>query len=185
MDDIENPYQSPSSDEPDSAAKSSDWDEGDDPRTIGKARHVPTVAMLMMVHGVLLILAAFGLIGVMIFVTPQIGEQIEKQQEMQQRQNPNAPQLSKDGMTTLLYGVYGGMSVVLFIIGALGIYAGLRNHGYNNRILGVVSLVLNMGSILFCYCLPLSLGLLIFGLIIYLSPEAERAFRWKSENATA
>jgi hypothetical protein len=42
-------------------------------------------------------------------------------------------------------------------------------------------MVLNMGSILFCWCLPFSIGLLIFGMIVYLSPEADRAFRWQTD----
>lgn len=179
MDDFENPYLPPSSDEPASAAIPSEWDEDVDPRTIGKAKYVPRVAILMIAHGVLMFMAALGLIGMMLFV-PQIGQQIENQQEMQRQQNPNVPELSKEGMTTLLYATYGIMSAFLFLIGVLNFVAGVRNYGYRNRVLGIISLVLNMGSILFCWCLPLSAGLLIFGMIVYLSPEADRAFRWRS-----
>lgn len=180
MDDNDNPYRSPSTNEPASAEIPSDVDENVDPRKIGKARYVPVIAIMMIVHGVLMLLAGCGLIAVTVFMTPQIGQQIANQQEMQRRQNPNAPQIPQEGMTNLLYGVYGTMSAVLFAIGVLGIYAGVRNYGYHNRVLGIITLVLNMGSILFCWCLPLSVGLLIFGMIIYLSPEADRAFQWRA-----
>ena len=181
MDDFDNPYLPPSSDEPDHAAIDPDMDDDVDPRTIGKARYVPWVAILMIVHGVLMLVAALGLIGMIVFFVPQLSEQVEKQQQMQRQQNPNAPQFTKEGMAAILYATYGAMSAFLFVIGALGIYAGIRNYGYQNRILGIITMVLNMGSILFCWCLPFSIGLLIFGMIVYLSPEADRAFRWQTD----
>lgn len=182
MDDFDNPDQSPGSDEPTPVEISFDDDANVDPRTIGKAKYVPWVAILLGVHGVLMFLAGFGVIGVMIFVAPQMEMQIEKQQEQQRQQNPNAPQMGKEALTTMLYTMYGAMSAVLFLIGIVNIYAGFRNFGYHNRTLGIVSMVLNMGSILFCWRLPLSVGLLIFGMIIYLSPEAVQAFEWRSKS---
>jgi hypothetical protein len=52
VDNFENPYQSPSSEEPAPHAIPSDSDENVDPRKIGMAKYVPTVAVLMIVHGV-------------------------------------------------------------------------------------------------------------------------------------
>jgi MFS family permease len=156
-------------------------EENIDPRMIGKARQVPTVAILMIVHGVLMFLAGCGLIALAAFV-PQITQQIEEQQKIQRQQNPNAPQISKESLQTLLTVVYSGFSVVLFVIGTINVIAGILNYGYRYRVFGIISMVLSMGSILFCWCLPLSIGLLVFGMIVYLSPEAERAFRWQSVN---
>jgi hypothetical protein len=181
VNDFENPDQSPSSEKPASDAIPSDSDENVDPRKIGMAKYVPAVAVLMIVHGVLMFVAGFIVIGVMVFV-PQIVHQNENQQQLQRQQNPNAPQITKEGMTALLYVTYGAVSAFLFLIGVLDIYAGARNYGYRNRVLGVISIVANMGSILFFVCLPLSIGLLIFGMIIYLSPETDRAFRWRSSH---
>ncbi len=181
MDDFENPYLPPSSDDTTPAAIPPDVDDDVDPRTIGKAKYVPWVAVSMIVHGGLMLIAAIGFIVMIVFLVPQMTEQIEKQQQMQRQENPNAPQFPKEGMTALLYGTYGAMSAFLFVIGILGIYAGIRNYGYQNRILGIITMILNMGSIFFCWCLPFSIGLLIFGLIVYLSPEADRAFRWQTD----
>jgi hypothetical protein len=178
VDDVNNPYRSPGADEPDASVP----EEGVDPRTIGKARYVPTVAILMIAHGVLMFVAACGLIGMTVFMTPQIAQQIEDQQKMQRAQNPNAPVFTKDGWQTMLTAIYGGMAAVLCIIGVVNLFAGIQNYRYHYRILGVISLVINMGAILFCWCLPFSLGLLIFGMIIYLSPEADRAFQWQSSH---
>lgn len=183
MDDSDNPFRSPDSDHPAPAETNPfDFDETIDPRTIGKAKYVPTIAILMIVHGVLLFAAGLALISMIFFVTPQIGQQIERQQDLDRQQNPNAPRLAKEEMVMMLNAVYGGFSAVLFCLGSLNCYAGIRNYRYRNRILGIFSLIFSLGSILFCWCLPLSIGLLIFGLIIYLSPEADRAFRWQSEN---
>jgi hypothetical protein len=185
VDDFENPYLPPSSDDTAPDANPADIDDDVDPRTIGKARYVPWVAVSMIIHGVLMLVAALGLIGMIVFFVPQFSEQIEQQQKLQRQQNPNAPQLPQNSMTTILYITYGAMSAFLFVIGLLGIYAGIRNYGYQNRILGIITMVLNMGSILFCWCLPFSIGLLIFGMIIYLSPEADRAFRWQTDRSNA
>lgn len=179
MDDVDNPYLAPRSRELASGAFPSDSDDID-PRKIGKAGYVPTVAILLIVHGVLMLAAGLGLVAMMLMITPQIGQQIEEQQRMQRQQNPNAPQFTKEGMTTMLYAVYGGMSASLFLIAGLDLLAGVRNYGYRNRVLGVIALVLNMGSVSFCWCLPLSIGLMVFGMIIYLSPEADRAFQWRA-----
>ena len=81
----------------------------------------------------------------------------------------------------MMYGLYGGMGLGLLVVGVIGLVAGFLNYGYRGRIFGIISLILNLGSILFCWCLPLSIGLLIFGLIVYLSPEAERAFQWRAD----
>lgn len=124
--------------------------------------------------------ASLVVIGVMIFLLPQLSKQIEEQQRIQRQQNPKAPQIGDEAMTMILSAVYGGVAAVLFLIGGLNIFAGVRNFSYHNRILGIISMVLNMVSILFCWCLPLSVGLLIFGMVIYLSPEADRAFQWQS-----
>lgn len=184
MDDTDNPFLPPESDETTSDAADFDWDDDVDPRKVGKARHVPTIAILLIVHGVLMYVAAGGLIAMIFFMVPQMQQQFERQVEMQRQQNPNAPQVGAETMTTLVTAVYGAMSAGLAIIGTLNIFAGIRNYGYRNRTLGIVSLVLNVGSIFFCWCLPLSIGLLIYGLIIYLSPEADRAFRWRSNSSS-
>lgn len=178
MDDVNNPYRPPSADEPDGSVE----EENADPRTVGKARYVPTVAILTIVHGVFMFIAACCLIGMVAFITPQIAEQIENQQKMQRQQDPNAPVFTKDGWQTMLTAIYGGMAAALCIIGIVNLFAGIQNYRYRYRTLGIISLVINMGSILFCWCLPLTIGLLIFGMIIYLSPEADRAFRWASSN---
>ena len=182
VDDFDNPYQSPGNDEPAPLEILPDEESTFDPRTIGKAKYVPWVAILLIAHGTLMFLVAIALIGIIAFVVPNITQQIEKQQEAQRQQNPNAPQLTKEGMATMLYGMYGAVAAIVSVIGIIDIYAGIRNYGYHNRTLGIITLVLNMGAILTCWCAPLSIALMIFGLIIYLSPDTDQAFRWRAKS---
>ncbi len=182
MDDFDNPYQSPANDDPAPLEILSDEEATFDPRTIGKAKYVPWVAILLLIHGALMFLAAIALIVVITIMVPNITQQIEKQQEAQRQQNPNGPQLTKEGTATMLYAMYGSVAAIVSVIGIIDIYAGIRNYGYHNRTLGIITLVLNMGSILTCWCAPLSIALMIFGMIIYLSPESDRAFRWHSKS---
>ncbi|TXI10151.1 MAG: hypothetical protein E6Q76_04520 [Rhizobium sp.] len=182
MDDTDNPYLPPDSDETGSNEDAFDWDPDTDPRTVGKARQVRTVAIMMIIHGVLMFLAAAGLVTMIFFLVPQMREQFDRQAQMQRQANPNAPQIAPETMTTMITALYGGMAAALASIGFLGIFAGIRNYSFRNRTLGIVTLVLNIGSIMFCWCVPLSIALLVYGMIIYLSPEADRAFRWTAES---
>jgi hypothetical protein len=151
---------------------------GRDPRQYGKARQVRVVAVLMIVHGVLLCIGALCLFGLAWFV----GDKLADAFAQQQARNPQPQQqLDPAIMTSIVQGMYGVFGVVVLIAGLLGIFAGIRNYSYRNRTLGIVALIGGMVSIMTCYCLPLSGGLLIYGLIIYLSRDAEVAFRWQED----
>jgi hypothetical protein len=65
---------------------------------------------------------------------------------------------------------------LVFLCGILHIIAGYRNLKYRGRIFSIVTWILGLGACLTCYCLPTSIGLLVYGLIIYLNPATARAF---------
>jgi hypothetical protein len=65
---------------------------------------------------------------------------------------------------------------LLAAVGALKITAGLRNYRYRGERLGLAALASCVASALVCYCAPLALGLLGYGLYVYTRPEVERAF---------
>jgi hypothetical protein len=77
--------------------------------------------------------------------------------------------------------IYGGLGVVIGIIGLLNIIAGYRNFKFKGRVLGIVSLVAGLGTIFTCYCAPTSLALTIYGLIVYLNAPVAAAFRMGEE----
>ena len=65
---------------------------------------------------------------------------------------------------------------VLLAVGGLKVYAGTRNYRYRGRLLGLVALASCVLSLANCLTAPLAVPLLIFGLVVYRHPDAERAF---------
>ena len=76
----------------------------------------------------------------------------------------------------IMGGVYLGIGVMLLALSALHMFAGYRNLIYRGRTLGIVALASCVLLLPTCYCSVTSLGLMIYGLIIYLQPDVGRAF---------
>jgi hypothetical protein len=150
-----------------------------DPRQIGLARQVPIVAVLMIVNGVLLSIAGIGLLG----FTLLFGNKFVDEFQQQQQANPNGPRLNPESLQWIFQGMFGVFGSVVLLAGLLGIFAGIRNYSFRGRVLGIIAMVGGMASIFICWCIPFSIALLIYGLIIYLSSDAEIAFRWQETKA--
>ena len=137
----------------------------------GILSQIRVVAIMLIVHGSMLLLAGIFILIMAAFMPGIIAS---SQQAQAAPANPNGPtpeQLSK----FLTWGyVLVGMAVVL--PGLLQLVAGIRNLYPKGRTLGIIALFSGLLSIPFCYCAPTSLGLLVYGLIIYFNPTAVRAF---------
>lgn len=72
--------------------------------------------------------------------------------------------------------VYVAMGLPILAVGILKIVAGIRNHKYKNRVLGIVALGSGAITVYTCYCLPTAIGLMVFGLMVYLNEQSVRAF---------
>jgi hypothetical protein len=136
------------------------------------ANHIPVVAILMIVQGVLECLLALLLIvaGVLL---PQALEIAGRA-----RQRPGGdwlPDLPPE-FIEIAAVLYVGLGAVVLLCGALRVIAGSRNLNYRGRTLGIVSLATGVVTSLTIWCAPTSLGLLIYGLIVYLNEESTRAF---------
>jgi hypothetical protein len=137
------------------------------------ANQVLVVAILMIVQGVLECLMGLFLV-VMAFVVPSLFEAAQKQQ--QAAGGPAAPPGLPPGFEGLLTGTYLTMGVCGLIAGIPHIIAGIRNISYRGRTFGLVALFLSVFSFATCYCAPTSLGVMIYGLIVYFNQETARAF---------
>lgn len=114
--------------------------------------------------------AGMGLVYIgMAFVAPAIFEQAQ----MQQQGQPGLP----PGFVGIMTGVYGGMGAAGILAGVLRVVAGFRNIRYRGRVFGIVSMIVGLLSIGTCYCSLTSVGLLIYGLIVYLNLEVIQAFQ--------
>ncbi len=127
--------------------------------------HIRFVALLLVVHGAVLLLAsltasAFGLFFL------------------------NAPaSFFDDNETTaqmILVWMYLGVGLLLLPIALLQLVAGIRNLGLRNRKLGIVALCSGMLTVFTFYCAPTSIALAIYGLIVLLHPSVQEAFKMRS-----
>jgi hypothetical protein len=146
---------------PDNPQWSSDlFREGDDVAgPLGHGRglvgHVPIVAALLMVQGILEL--GFGLFGLaftaITFLMPR-GEGDMR------------------GLGVMMAVITGP----LLVIGALRIVAGLFNYRYRRRTLGMVALGAGLLSVFTFYCAPTAIAISVYGLIVYLNEPVAAAF---------
>jgi hypothetical protein len=131
------------------------------------ARHVPIVATLLIVQGALE--CALGALYVVIGpLTPRY---------MARAGRYHAPADMPRDLDAIVMAATVAVGFLALAFGILKIVAGVRNRRYRGRGLGLVALasgVLTSGT---CYCAPTALALLIYGLVVYLNPDAVAAFR--------
>jgi hypothetical protein len=165
---MENPYQPP--------ANSADFvtDRAGTPFgdhiPAGKASHVPIVAILMMVQGGLEVLMALYMLVLGILMPVFVAGQGAGQ--------PAPPQGPPPAMVGwAMGGFYLVIGASLLAGAVLKLIAGYRNYRFRGRILGFVALFSGLATLLTCICFPTALGLLIYGLIVYLDQQTIYAFQ--------
>jgi hypothetical protein len=137
-------------------------------------RQVTVVAILMIVQGGLEILMG-------IFMTVMGPVMFTMFSQMPQQPGVQGPPPELGG---IIGGVYIVLGVAALIAGVLRIIAGIRNLKYRGRGLGLVALfagVLTLPG----YCCLTSIGLLIYGLIVYFNADVARAFEMGEQGRSA
>jgi hypothetical protein len=122
------------------------------------ARHIATVAMLLIVQGAFDLVIGLALVGVALFVRQ--GDTAALAARL-----PLEPQAA-----VIVFAPLFAASGVLKIV------AGARNYNYRSRLLGILALASCAVSMANCYCAPASLAVLVFGLVVYRHPDSGRAF---------
>jgi hypothetical protein len=129
---------------------------------------VQVVAILMIVNGALvsmmgLLYTAMGpLMCTMITLVPPAG--------------PGGPNPEDKLVFSAISGIYVVIGVPTLVCGVLNIVAGIRSLSFRNRILALVALFSNIVTVFSCYCCPTSVGLMIYGLIVFFQPDVARTF---------
>lgn len=129
---------------------------------------VPVVSILMIVNGALvslmgLLYSAMGpLMCTMINLAPPPG--------------PGGPKPEDKIAFTAISGIYIVLGLPTLACGALNIVAGIRGLMFRNRIFALVALFCNIITVFTCYCSPISIGVMIYGLIVLFQPDVARAF---------
>jgi len=95
---------------------------------------------------------------------------------------------SQNADDRLITGIGGAfyllMGGALVAAGGLNIVAGVKNLKYRSRTLGIAALAIGGLGMFTCYCAPTAIGLLIYGLIIYLNEDVRRAFEMGEQGAS-
>jgi hypothetical protein len=131
------------------------------------------VAILLLINGSLLLVMGVVLVFVAIFVPAMIEADMRRGNQAQPA-----------NFSIILKTTYGVMSACGLIAGGLQVYAGFRNLWLKNYTLGIVALSTGVLSFGTCYCVPTSLVLLVYGLIIYLHPTTKFAFEAAKQGRT-
>jgi hypothetical protein len=84
----------------------------------------------------------------------------------------------------ILGGVYLALGGLVLAVSLLRIYAGFRLFGFRNRVVGISSLTFGLATSLTLYCIPISVGLLIYGLIVLLDKPVAAAFELGTQGYT-
>lgn len=146
----------------------------------GLVGHVQIVGVLMIVQGLLDVVMALGIGAYSIFL-PRIFAEIEAQAAEQGQQGNPMP----ENFETMF--LVGGsiLAVLILCVALLMVFAGWQAIQFRLRVWGIVALCSGMLSALTCYCLPTSLALAVYGLIVFLNPSVMLAFGLREQGFDA
>jgi hypothetical protein len=144
----------------------------------GWVRQVRIFAILNAVQGLLEIPIGLmtGGIGVLFPVMLQM-EEVQKQK--------GGPEEVPEGLFWAMSAIYLAIGIPVLICGALRLVAAYRNYYFQGRTLGIVSICAGAASILTCNCAPTAIGLMVYGLILFLNPAVKIAFEMARQGHTA
>ena len=96
---------------------------------------------------------------------------------------------AEDETAAVMMGVFSvvfiAIGLMLIIVGILRIWAGIAGIKFRRRKLGIWSIIIGALSCMTFYCAITSIGLLVYGLIVYLDPNVKRAFDLAEKGWTA
>lgn len=79
---------------------------------------------------------------------------------------------------------YFAIGALVLASGVLRLVAAYKNYGFRGRTLAMVSMIMGVCTMLTCYCAPTAIGLLIYGLILFLNPAVRAAFDMVAKGQT-
>ena len=135
---------------------------------LGYVRQIPILAIVTIVQGALLLLAAFGCAayGMFFAYMPTMMPEAER-----------ARMRAESGPVFEIVGsVIIGLAVLVLVISLLHFIAGFRALKYRGRSFIMVTWFLGLFGSFTMYCAPTSIGLAIWGLIVFFNPAVKSAF---------
>jgi hypothetical protein len=136
--------------------------------------HVRTVAILMIINGGLqLLLGLMFTVMIVFMVVMTLREEAGN--------SPPGERLSLGVMVVF----YVGLGLLLLLAGVLNILAGRRAVTFRNRRFVLVGLFGNAAMLPTFYCAPTSIGLLIYGVLVFYHADVVRAFELGDQGVPA
>jgi hypothetical protein len=135
---------------------------------------VQVVSILMIVNGALSALMGllFSAVGPFLFVIINADK----------RGGPPPDERAILGIMSVVYLVVGLLALAA---GLLNIIAGIRALNFRGRGLAIVALFFNAAPVFTFYCAPTSLGVMIYGLIVFFNGDVARAFQMAADGVPA
>jgi hypothetical protein len=97
---------------------------------------------------------------------------------------PEEVQQQGAGNAAALAGIYFTVGTVHLVLGALRLLASWRNYFFRNRVLGIVSFCAGLISTFAGCCAITSLGVAVYGLIVFFDAAVIDAFERRSHGAS-
>jgi hypothetical protein len=141
---------------------------------------VPVIGILMIVNGSLC--ALYGVL--LIFMGPFLSTFINFQgAQMPPQAQPQLQQMQQ--VVTIASVIYVVLGSVVALSGVMNIAGGISALRYRSRGFVITALFFNIIPLFTCYCLPTSLGLMIWGLIVMFQGDVAHAFSLGASGYTA
>jgi hypothetical protein len=102
-----------------------------------------------------------------------------------EKANPRGGNPPPDGFIYGMMGAYIAIGSLVLLSAILRLVAAYRNFYFKGRTLGIASMIVGLSSLLTCYCGPTAIGILVYGLIVYLNPAVRMAFAMGDQGRTA
>ncbi|HEY7308775.1 MAG TPA: hypothetical protein VH643_05350 [Gemmataceae bacterium] len=134
-------------------------------------RQVPVVAILMIVNG-----AIVSLMGLYLVIMGPAMFTMMKLAPPPSGPGPNPPGGPDAIILGIMSAVYVVLGLLVLVASVLNIVAGIRSLKYRGRTFAIVALFSNLVALFTCYCSLLSLGVMIYGLIVFFHSDVADAF---------
>ena len=138
------------------------------PQDLGVVKQVKIVSILQIVSSLLEMCMGAGLIGVGFM----LGYSMSLQDEFDAAQQD---------MMVWVQGFYSAFGGIVILLGLGRLAAGITGFWYRGYWFTVASLFAGLISTFTCYCGPTSIGLCIYGLIIYFNPAVVHVYKLMRE----
>jgi hypothetical protein len=130
---------------------------------------VKTVSILMLVQGVLACLMGlfYAAMGPFMYYTMD---------QAKQAGGPPSPKEFEMIFFTVMPLYYVGVGLLTLAAGILDMIAGVRCLNFHGRTFAIVALFSNIPCAFTCYCAPTAIGIMVYGLIVFLNEQVRHAF---------